>query len=201
MARAGAQPRLPCGRLVDDVWDRIDAPPTAHEQSCEFCTEARGRLARLAEATAELRLNDDQDPAMQIGVGVKSAIMQIARTEIRRSRILPLQRPAHHEGEPRLAISEQAVTAVIRAAADTVPGLRARRCTVDLDTSRTMETAPNAPPEPAVVIVELRVAVAVHVSILEAVAACRARIEERMSRRTGLIISAINITVEDLYDD
>lgn len=128
--------RLGCGRLVDDVWARIDSPPDQHELTCLDCQDARRSLDRLVEATETSRLlgEDDDVPRPQ----VKSAIMSIARTEVRRGRPIPLERRTADRVQSmatsmvtsmvaELTVSDQAIVRVVRRAADTVAEVRARR--------------------------------------------------------------------------
>lgn len=191
------QPRLGCGRLIDEVWDHIDQPPTAHEATCSFCSDARAGLGRLSVATAELKSSDAANAELQIGSAVKAAIMRIARAEVRRARRLPLEQPPADQIAAALTVSEQAVAAVVRGAADAVAGVRARRCTIDID--KTVMPA-STQPLPAAVQVDLRIAVASTTVIPVAVTEIRRRIDEAMARWVGVIVTGTRIEVEDIYD-
>ena len=198
--------RLGCGRLVDDVWERLDRPPDAHERSCPFCTDARADLQRLALATRQLIETDAHDAGLQIGPQVKTAIMTIARSEVRRARRIPLEPPPAGEVEAPLSISEQAVVALVRAAADEIPGVRARRCNVEIDKA-TLRMAPSTLPptaagsrSPITLRVQLRVAVAAGTAIPSLVRQVRARVNRQVLRRVGISVSGVDVEVEDVYD-
>ncbi|MFC7620006.1 Asp23/Gls24 family envelope stress response protein [Microlunatus sp. GCM10028923] len=204
--------KLACGRSLDEVWQRIAGPPDDHEESCPYCGEARERLARLHRATRELTDHEANDPAMDVSPNLKASILDIARTEVRRSRLLPLIQPDDRDSAEadQLTVSERALAERIRAAADGVPGVHSRRCAVDLDLAEDSEGTDGAEPEraeetgpsdrPARVAVSLRIAVSSRTVIPEAVARVRTAIVEELTRRTGLVVSMINITVEDVYD-
>ncbi len=192
------RPRLGCGRLLDDVWDHADQPPDAHEATCPFCTEARAALVRLSAATEQLKHHDETNPDLQISTTVKTAVMNIARAEVRRTRQIPLEQPPPGHVNAALRISEQAVAAVVRAAADTVTGVRARRCAVDIDKAALLE--PSSSPRPGAIHVSLRIAVSATTSIPDAMVDVRHRISLQVTERVGLSITSIHIDVEDLYD-
>lgn len=115
---------LPCGRLVEDVWEDLEASRrTDHEAQCEHCGTARRSLEQLAEAT-RLLLHDPAEPPP----GLLDRIMAAVRAEVRRSERLPLP----SEFGPA-EVSEPAVAVVLRFAADRVAGVRARSCRIQLD--------------------------------------------------------------------
>ncbi|MGY4541290.1 hypothetical protein ACVWY0_001199 [Arthrobacter sp. UYNi723] len=186
-------PRLGCGRGIDEVWASINQPPTAHENGCVQCRTARASLAKLAEATGTLRDNDAEDPSLQPHHGVKDAIMNLARAEVRRGSRLPVFR-AEQGG---ITISEQAITSVIWSGADALPGVRARRCRV--------HPAPGTADDPrsdgtADIAVNLRIAVASGTDIPGTAELLRQRIISMITEHVGLNAGAVNITVEDFYD-
>lgn len=84
--------RLGCGRDVDDVWDHIEQPPSAHERTCPYCTQARADLAGLAAATREMTAADRTDPSLHVSDRMMADVLAIVRTEVRRGRTIPLQR-------------------------------------------------------------------------------------------------------------
>lgn len=112
---------LTCGRLLSQVWEQAqDATPAAdpHTMSCPQCREAVEGLATLNAATRALRAKDP--PGLQALV---DRVMSIVRAEVRLGRLLPLA-----DTELDLRIAESAAAKVLRQAADTVPGARARTC-------------------------------------------------------------------------
>ncbi len=201
------QARLACGRPIEDVWEHADQPPNAHEAGCGFCTDARAGLARLTAATDELKRHDDADPDLRIGATVKTAIMGIAHAEVRRTRRIPLEQTPPDQVEAPLTISEQAITTVVRAAADTVPGVRARRCSVDLDKdTQTVDLDKDALAsaaselQPAAIHVDLRLVVSAAIGIPAAMAEVRHQVTATVAERVGVSVTSIQLTVEDLYD-
>lgn len=188
--------RLDCGREIDQVWERIDLAPDAHEQVCPDCQSARLSLSELAEVTEELRAVDPVGAVAGSGdlvpsTSVKDAIMRVARAEVRRGRRLSVV--ADDLGS--VQISEQTVSAVVRFACDTVDGVRARRCSVALNADS--DTDPDAPRR---VDVMLRLAIESTLSIPEVTDVVRARIDAVLAERTGLRPQRVDLLVEDVYD-
>ncbi|VVJ23266.1 Uncharacterised protein [Amycolatopsis camponoti] len=174
---------LPCERDVEQVWERLDAVGAGqadeHELTCPHCRAARESLLALREATAELVADDDLPPALF------GRIMSAVRAEVRRGSMVALPTP-----EPGVVeISEQAVAAVLRYAADTVDGVRARRCRV--------RTAENG-----VVEVELTLAVSLrNVTGGEALALVRERVTTAAAARVGLTLAKLDLLVDDIFEE
>ena len=185
-------PRLGCGRSIDEIWATIDLPPGAHESGCVQCQTARASLEQLAEATRALRLDDSNDAGLRPRSGVKDAIMATARSEVRRGSRIPL----HRSGDGIIAISEQAFTSVVRFAADTLPGVHARRCHVEFPAASGDESAADT----AGLRVNLRIAVAAGTDIPDAAETLRLRIISMIAAHVGVSAGTIDILVEDLYD-
>lgn len=194
MAVNGDQPRLGCGRLADDVWATADQPATTHEASCEFCQRARTSMRQLAEATDALSAHEDDSPDYTPGRHVKDLVMQLVHVELRRGQPIPLTIPDPPGRPPELTISEQAVLDVMWRAADTVPGVRARHCAVHL------QPADQQPGLPAVVEVDMNIAVAAGLAIPPLATRLRVHLADRLTEQTGLTVQRIGLTVEDLYD-
>ncbi|WP_104165957.1 Asp23/Gls24 family envelope stress response protein [Arthrobacter sp. SX1312] len=199
MAMNEGQPRLGCGRIIDDVWESIDRPASIHERTCRDCQSARAALEHLEAVTRSMRDRDRSDPALRPSRRVRAAILMVARAEIRRSRRVPLGTT------PRgtIDISEQALTGLIRFAASTLPGVRARRCTIA--GTREPQTSPAGPPSTAAVDGEdvritLTVALSSQVRIPATVTLLRERVGTIVQAQTGITMQQIDIGVEDLYD-
>ena len=211
--------RLSCGRSIDDVWSHLDGPPDEHERSCPYCTEARARLLRLSDATTELRSAEVDDPALQPDPGFTASVMGLVRAEVRRGQAIPLD----PEDDPGLTISEQAVVSLVWEAADTVSGVRARRCRVRLvpeddpeDTDGLAaqsatggpvvhdqvvdgEPAGGRPPRGGTLVdVDLALAVAAGTSITVATSTLRSRVTERVGSAAGLRVRRVDLKVEDV---
>ncbi|GHG40673.1 MULTISPECIES: Asp23/Gls24 family envelope stress response protein [Amycolatopsis] len=177
MAMTGYE--LPCERDVEQVWERLDAVADEHELSCPHCGAARESLLALREATTELAAEEDAPSPDLFG-----RIMSAVRAEVRRGSTVRLPTP-----EPGFVeVSEQAVAAVLRYAADTVDGVRARRCRV--------RTGPDG------VEVELTLAVSLRtVAGGATLAKVRERVTAAATARVGLTPAKLDLLVEDIFEE
>lgn len=180
-ARA-SQHDLPCGRSVEDLVDEVDAGKTSqHSLRCEHCATAERSLRQLSEATATLV---DDEPAPPPGLLDK--IMYAVRAEIGRGGSIDV--PGEF-GPAR--ISEQAIAVVLRYAADTVAGVRARRCQVDMDEH-----------DPEAVSVLLTLALRYGTGpVQDMVAEVRSRVSAALSGQIGVRASAVDLVLEDVWED
>jgi predicted anti-sigma-YlaC factor YlaD len=179
---------LPCGRDVETVWDRLADVEAGrvdeHDLTCPDCRDARASLISLREMTGEL-LSDTAEPTPHLTGRIMSAV----RAEVRRRHdMVPLTtaRPG------RVRISEQAVAAVLRSAADNVTGVRARRCRV-----RASDTG-GAEGE-LMLDVELSVAVSYQRFNWRALDLVRERVAAAAATRIGPRLRRLDLIVEDLY--
>lgn len=189
--------RLSCGRSIDDVWSHLDGAPDEHERSCPYCLEARARLLRLSEAAVDLRTSEAADPSLQPDVGFTASVMGLVRAEVRRGQAIPLD----GDEDPGLTISEQAVVGLVWAAADSVPGVRARRCRVrvavddepdlDGDAGRVFEGG-------TLVDVDLSIALQPGTALVEATTLLRARVADGVGEESGLRVRRVDLAVEDV---
>jgi hypothetical protein len=177
---------LPCGRTVDDAWERLAAVDAGradeHELSCPHCRTAHQSLRALRDATEELAADLDE-PAP----GLTDRIMSAVRADIRRRDMLPL--PAFEPGA--VEISEQAVAAVLRFAADEVPGVRARRCRLSV------RLGPDGEP---LVDAELTLAVSYLSHTHGAVEVVRERAAAACVARVGFRLARLDLLVDDIYE-
>ncbi|WP_144670631.1 Asp23/Gls24 family envelope stress response protein [Arthrobacter sp. U41] len=197
-------PRLGCGRSIDRIWATIDRPPTAHEEKCGQCQTARTQLRGLSEATRSLRESDLHNPALKPRPGVKNAIMDVARAEVRQgSRIL-----LRSADTGITEISEQALSSLIRSAAAAIPGVHPRRCRIEIRAAAASLAGEDHPAGTTVMatdagprlIVNLRVAAAPGIVIPLAAEALRHEISSAIPAGVGIGAGTVNIIVEDLYD-
>ncbi|WET81595.1 Asp23/Gls24 family envelope stress response protein [Amycolatopsis sp. QT-25] len=176
---------LPCGRDVELVWDRLDEVDAgradAHELGCPHCRATQDSLRVLRGLTREL-VDDDTEPSADLTGRIMSAI----RAEVRRRDLVPLASP--EPGEVR--VSDQAVAAVLRFAADSVDGVRARHCRVH----RSGEAADSL-----AVHVELSLAIA-HDFDGDSLDVVRERVTAAAGARVGLRLARLDLVVEDIYD-
>lgn len=196
-------PRLGCGQSIDRLWATINRPPTAHEESCEQCQTARTQLQRLREATRSLSESDLHNPALEPRPGIKNAIMDVARAEVRRGSRIRLRSAENGITE----ISEQALSSVIRFAAAAIPGVHSRRCRIEIRSAAGLAgedhrvgTTGNAADAAPRLIVNLRVAAAPGVVIPLVAEALRHEISNAFPAVVGIKTGTVNIIVEDLYD-
>jgi uncharacterized alkaline shock family protein YloU len=173
---------LPCGRSVEELVDEVDAGRTSqHSLRCEHCATAERSLRQLSEATVALV---DDEPAPPPGLLDK--IMRAVRAEIRRGDVVDMP----GEFGP-VQISEQAIAVVLRYAADTVTGVRARRCHVEVD---------DEDPEAVSVLLALSLRYGVGPAE-DLIAAVRARISAALSGQIGVRASAVDLVLEDVWED
>lgn len=187
--------RLGCGRDIDEVWAGVDRPATPHEQTCPFCSAARESMRELGRATAELRTQDEEDPDLQAGPQVIARILDIARSEARRSRRLPLSKPRPGQVVDELTVSEQAVAAVVRRTGDRYGGVQVRRCSIDLVDATVQEEQGASD-----VRVSLRVSVAADVSIPVLSAELRSAVMAVVDREVGINVVGVDLVVEDVHE-
>jgi hypothetical protein len=175
---------LPCERDVEQVWERLDAVGAGladeHELTCPHCRAARESLLALREATSEMVLEEEVPSPDLFG-----KIMSAVRAEVRRGAMVRLPTP-----EPGFVeISEQAVAAVLRYAADTVEGIRARRCRIRNDGAGVVE-------------VELTLAVSFrNVTGGEALSLVRERVTAAAAARVGLTLAKLDLLVDDIFGE
>ncbi|MGW2170722.1 hypothetical protein ACWEDZ_35475 [Streptomyces sp. NPDC005047] len=118
--RFPADERLPCDRLLSDVWERArtgHGQGDAHTDACVYCRDAVDGLTALDRATDALRTRGPSARALV------ERIVAAVRAELRLGRLLPLDDPT---GELRIA--EATAAGVLRRAAGRVPGVLAAGC-------------------------------------------------------------------------
>jgi hypothetical protein len=180
---------LPCGRDVETVWERLAEVEAGrgdgHDLTCPDCRDARASLNALREVTGEL-LADTAEPTSHLTGRIMAAI----RTEVRRRHdMVPL--PTAEPGLVR--ISEHAVAAVLRFAADSVEGVRSRRCRVQHFRANAGEEG-----EPMLV-VELSIAVSYPSFAWGALELVRERITAAVATRIGPRLHRLDLVIEDVY--
>jgi hypothetical protein len=173
---------LPCGRLVESLFDDVEAGRTDdHTQACAHCVTARRGVENLAAATHTLAEEPTEPPA-----GLVERIMQVVRLELRRGEILPL--PSVHGPAD---IAEHAVAAVLRYAADSVPGVRARSCRI----------TPH-PDRPGVVRVQMSLLVRYGAGPpAQVLGEVRRRVTAALTAQVGLAPGGIDLEVVDLWPE
>jgi hypothetical protein len=186
---------LPCGRELEGLWEGLDAGtagrPGSHEQACPHCRTALSGLTALREATRALAEQPVPVPGQLTG-----RIMAAVRAEVRRSRMVPLTGPGLEPGG-RAEISEQAVAAVLRFAADGIEGIRARRCTVRPHVGDDGgQAGGGAGVVDVVMTLAIRYGTGPAEDVLEAV---RRAVMAAAGARIGLRVARCDLHVEDVY--
>lgn len=186
---------LPCGRELSAVWDAWDAaegssgpsgqprpsgPSDPHLVDCPYCSAALADLAALGEAVDRTRGAGPPGPAEVSDLTAR--VMDIVRLELRPGRPLPLGEP-----DEDLWIVEAAAARAFRAAADSLPGVRAGSCRV-------------SPRERGPVRVRLEVAAGLHLSLPDLAEEIRARVAESARDTIGIEVESIDVLVVDLFD-
>ncbi|ONI78690.1 hypothetical protein ALI144C_28245 [Actinosynnema sp. ALI-1.44] len=183
MAMNDADYMLPCGRDVETVWDRLTTVDAGaadeHDLSCPHCAATRDSLCALRSAVDELAAETVEPPSDLVG-----RIMSAVRADSRRRDMLPLPSQAPNEAR----ISAQAIASVLRFAADTVEGVRARRCKVRQSGS------------PDSIEVELSIAVSYRGLAAGAYDLVRERVANAVAARIGVRLSRLDIVVADVFD-
>lgn len=177
--RANEDYLLPCGRDVEQVWQRLDEID-AHERDCSYCQATRESLTVLRSLTQELT-EDTEGPSLDL----TGRIMAAVRADVRRHDLLPLPTP-----EPgAVRVSAHAVAAVLRFAADGVHGVRARHCRVSTTDSDDLGMT-----------VEMSVAVSYRGFARHALDDVRARVAAAAEARIGVRLERLDLILDDLYD-
>lgn len=193
MALDNETSRLGCGRRIDDLWEVIDRPPNNHEKNCPDCQQARVALYNLASVTDAMRQQEPDHSALQPSGRVKQNIMMVARAEVRRGHRIQLTTTE----AGTIQISAQALAALVRFAADTLSGVRARRCSID---PFTPGGAGARVVDSSAIRITLKVAVSSALSIPPTMEALRERVSAVVSAQVALNSRQIDVIVEDLYD-
>jgi hypothetical protein len=177
------QPALPCGRLVDDLWEQLDRLGSdPHVSACPYCQTATGSLAPLRRVTGRLADQPVEPPSELTG-----RIMAVVHSEIRRGRDLTLALPTTAGAA---SVSEYAIGAVLRFVADRVSGVRARGCRVE-----------PVPDQPGHVWVRLGLAARYGLPLVAVADELRDRLIRAASHHLGLVIDRLDLTIEDVYQE
>ncbi|WP_432186471.1 Asp23/Gls24 family envelope stress response protein [Streptomyces sp. Tue6028] len=114
---------LTCGRRLSRVWEHArdsGAPADPHPTECPHCHAAVQGLAALNTATTALRQRTP--PSTQHLI---ARVMDLVRQEVRPGPMLPLNDPTRGP-----QITEHTAAAVLRRAADAIPGVTAASCRI-----------------------------------------------------------------------
>ncbi|MFD4562728.1 Asp23/Gls24 family envelope stress response protein [Streptomyces sp. NPDC058469] len=173
---------LPCGRLLSQTWNdweqQTDDP---HLHSCPYCREAVQGLDRLESVVRGLQEETDTSSSAYDPEPLTRRIMDVVRLELRPGRPLPLGEPAED-----LWIMEAVAARALRAAAESVPGVRAGSCRLfDGRDDGTVE-------------VRLDIHAPADAPLPDLAARVRERVWEAADRELGMGVTAVDIRVTDL---
>ncbi|MEW1779965.1 Asp23/Gls24 family envelope stress response protein [Streptomyces sp. NPDC086777] len=188
---------LPCGRLLSRTWDdwerQADDP---HARSCPHCREAVSELDRLESAVRGLRQETGDTTAYDAGP-LTRRIMEVVRLELRPGRPVPLGEPAED-----LWIMEAVAARALRAAAETIPGVRAGSCRLFATATATAadSDADACLDADGAVGVRLDIHAPADAPLPDLAAQVRARVWEAAERELGMVVAAVDIRVTDLVE-
>jgi len=172
---------LPCGHHVDQLWNHLaHGTPDPHARACEHCQAALTEIGPLLTATSELAAEPAWPPDDLTG-----RVMAVIRARIPPAPRIALPSPAGI----RLHISEHAAAIILRAAGDTVEGVRARSCQL------TPAGHDNSTPADLKLTISLRY----NMSALTAATTVRAAVRAAARAQLGLTLDRIDIEVADIH--
>jgi hypothetical protein len=172
--------RLPCGHDIDELWDQLARDVLdEHARSCEYCRAALTEIRPLHTALRVLAAEPVRPPA-----DLHEKVMAAVRGRTAAPRIA-LPGPAGN----RLVISEHAASVILRAAGDTVDGVRARSCRLPPD-ARDLSTATD---------LELSISLRFDRPALPAARAVRVALRTAARAQLGLTLGRIDIDVVDVH--
>jgi hypothetical protein len=173
--------RLPCGHDIDQLWERlVQDAPDEHARSCEHCQAALAEVRPLRTAISVLAAEPVRPPA-----DLHAKVMAVVRARMAAAPRIILPGPAGS----RLAISEHAAAVILRAAGDTVDGVRARSCRLP----------PGAHDVSAAADLKLSISLRFDMPALAAARAVRAAVRAAARAQLGLTLGRIDIDVVDVH--
>jgi hypothetical protein len=176
-----ADDRLPCGHDIDQLWDQLaKGTPDEHARSCEYCQAALNEIRPLRAATSELAAEPVWPPA-----DLSGKVMAAIRARVAAAPRIALPGPAGN----RLLISERAAAFILRAAGDTVDGVRARSCRLTPD-PHDLSTCTD---------LSLSISLRFDMPALAAARAVRMAVRGAARAQLGLTLGRIDIDVVDVH--
>ncbi|MFG2648096.1 Asp23/Gls24 family envelope stress response protein [Streptomyces sp. NPDC048436] len=173
---------LPCGRELSHVWEQWEAGlPDPHADACPHCTRALDALRSLEGVVTQARDTAPREPDTSALTG---RVMDVVRLELRPGRTLPLG-----EVDEDAWMVEAAAARTVRAAAESLPGVRAGSCRIDID-------PPRGP-----VRIRVEVQVALTWNLPEVADHVRSKVREAVDGELGMRIAAVDVTIADVIDE
>ncbi|WP_223772733.1 Asp23/Gls24 family envelope stress response protein [Streptomyces sp. 135] len=188
---------LPCGRELWSVWEHWESgEPDPHAAACPHCTEALDTLRRLEDVVSAARASEPREREEADASALVGRVMEVVRLELRPGRTLPLG-----EEDEDAWIVEAAAARTVRAAAETLTGVRAGSCRIEV------RPEDDAPPAPAgrlrrgPVRIRLEVQVALTWNLQEVAERVRRRVLEAADAELGMPVATVDVTIGDLIDE
>ncbi|BBA99305.1 hypothetical protein RVR_5863 [Actinacidiphila reveromycinica] len=190
--------QLLCGRMLSEVWESQDnGESDAHTALCPHCSAALSDLDLLGDAIQQLR--SDTPPPLDT-TSLAERVMDVVRLELRPGRTLPLGEP-----EEDAWITEATAARVLRAAAESLPGVQAGSCRIapSLDAftgpaART-RTGPQTGREP--VRVHLEVTFPFAPDLDELADQVRREVFEAADQQLGMPVATVDVRLTDLLGE
>ncbi|MGW6020334.1 Asp23/Gls24 family envelope stress response protein [Streptomyces sp. NPDC055099] len=184
---------LPCGRELSHVWEQWEAGvPDPHADGCPHCTQALDALRQLEGIVTEAR---ETAPREQDTSALTGRVMEVVRLELRPGRTLPLG-----DEDEDAWIVEAAAARTVRAAAESLPGVRAGSCRIGpLDEAAA--PAPTGRLARGPVRIRVEVQVPLPWNLPEVADRVRGRVLEAVDEELGMRIAVVDVTISDLIDD
>ncbi|MFE9123494.1 Asp23/Gls24 family envelope stress response protein [Streptomyces sp. NPDC007172] len=178
--------RLPCGRLLSQVWsDWEEGATDPHQADCPDCTSAVAELEQLETAVRQLS-GDSEDTFDYDPAPLTERVMDVVRLELRPGHPLPLGAP-----DEDMWVMESAAARVLRAAAERMPGVRSGSCRITPE-----------PDQPGRVTISLHILAPITAPSLPTLAEeVRRSVGEAADHRLGLEITSIDVHIVGIADE
>ncbi|WP_399943938.1 Asp23/Gls24 family envelope stress response protein [Streptomyces sp. BBFR25] len=185
--------RLACGRLLSEVWEAGDDGEDGaggqdrdpHLRACPHCSAAVRQLDLLGAAVRGA--GGGREPGWDAGA-LTDRVMDVVRLELRPGRPLPLG-----ERTEDLWVREAMAAKALRAAAETVPGVRAGSCRI-----RPAES--DGSPSRGPVNVRLEVVVPLTPHLRGLAEEVRRRVRGAADDALGLPVDHVDVHITDVTD-
>ncbi|MFG3131063.1 Asp23/Gls24 family envelope stress response protein [Streptomyces tendae] len=181
--------RLACGRLLSEVWEAGEggADDRPHLRACPHCSAAVRQLDLLGAAVRGAADGGGREPEWDAGA-LTERVMDVVRLELRPGRPLPLG-----EREEDLWVREAMAAKALRAAAETVPGVRAGSCRI-----RPAESGGS--PSRGPVRVRLEVVVPLTPGLRDLAEEVRRRVRGAAEDALGLPVDHVDVHITDVAE-
>ncbi|MGW4574000.1 Asp23/Gls24 family envelope stress response protein [Streptomyces tendae] len=178
--------RLACGRLLSEVWEAGErGADDPHLRACPHCSAAVRQLDLLGAAVRGA--GGGGTPEWDAGA-LTERVMDVVRLELRPGRPLPLG-----EREEDLWVREAMAAKALRAAAETVPGVRAGSCRI-----RPAESGGS--PSRGPVRVRLEVVVPLTPGLRDLAEEVRRRVRGAADEALGLPVDHVDVHITDVAE-